>query len=323
MVRLTNHLEFLLAEHDCVVIPGIGGFVMRTLPSVYNKEEHSFSPMRKEIVFNCKLTHTDGLLVSSYAKIYGKVSEEAQTMVEEDVAELEAALNQCGKVSLGSIGTLARGEEGQLIFTTGNVDTLGSDTYDLPTFSIPALPPTDKKAERLQQKKDAAHAGRHKWLAPVIVAAAISAGLIWYMALPEKQQEETAFSTPPVEVSTPVEVEEKVKEEVIKEKEVIREAKKETISATKKTELEAKGSDAAKKGKYYVVIGSFPIEKKALTALKAYKRSGGKPNAGVLHRDGRYRVYAGNYAARADANAALAQIRRDMRYKDAWLFISK
>jgi hypothetical protein len=326
MVRLTNHLEFLLAEHDCVVIPGIGGFVMRTLPSVYNREEHTFSPMSKEIVFNRELTHTDGLLVSSYARVYGKVFEEAQAMVEEDVAELEVALNQHGTVSLGSIGTLIRGEEGQLIFTAGNTEPLGSDAYGLPPFSVPALP-----------KKDPVRAGRNRWLVSIIVVVAVMvAGAVWYITLPEKQQEVADVPIPvdipvPVEIQT-VEVEEKtveektVEEEIVEveKKEVIREAKKEAISAVKKAELETKESSVVKQGRYYVVIGSFPGEKKALSVLKAYKKSGRKTDsAGILHRDGRYRIYSGNYLTRADAHAALARIRRDERHKDAWLFIDK
>ncbi|MDR3137949.1 MAG: SPOR domain-containing protein [Tannerellaceae bacterium] len=325
MVRLTNHLEFLLAEHDCVVIPGIGGFVMRTLPSVYNKEEHSFSPMRKEIVFNHELTHTDGLLVASYARIYGKVFEEAQVMVEEDVAELTATLDQHGKVSLGTIGTLARGEEGKLIFTAGSEETSGTDVYGLPSFSIPVLPPEDSQEVHSPQKKEAVHVKKNKWWGYAIAVAATVIGLIWYTTFPEnalfeKQQEGTAI--PAVSEELPI----------LEEVPALREAKKEVISADKKAELEAleakvkkEVTSEVKKGKYYVVIGSFPGEKKALSALKAYKRrSGGKTaNAGILHRDGRYRVYEGNYTTRTDAKAALARIRRNERHKDAWILIDK
>ncbi|MDR3127629.1 MAG: SPOR domain-containing protein [Tannerellaceae bacterium] len=347
MVRLTNHLELLLAEHDCVVIPGVGGFVMKTLPPVYNKEEHSFSPMRREIIFNRELTHTDGLLVSSYARTYGKAFEEAQAMVEKDVAELEAILNQHGKVILGTIGVLTREAEGRLLFAPADADV----------FAMPALPKAEEEEEKepvlpAEEEETALPPSprKNRWWAYMLAGAAIGMGVAWYLTLPEKVQEEPAFAPVPVEVPVPVEIEpveiepvelvETVEAEApVKEEEGIREAKKEPISVAKKAELEAKvegdtqvksegdakgaGIGEVKKGKYYVVIGSFPNEKRALSTLKVYRKSGGKEDAGILHRDGRYRVYAGNYASRDEAKAALTRIWREGRYKDAWLLIQK
>ena len=65
MLRIITHIERLLLTHDCVILPKFGGFVLQTLPATYQEEEHLFRPMRKEVMFNVTLQHTDGLLSES------------------------------------------------------------------------------------------------------------------------------------------------------------------------------------------------------------------------------------------------------------------
>ena len=58
MLRIITHIERLLLTHDCVILPKFGGFVLQILPATYEEEEHSFRPMRKEVMFNVTLQHT-------------------------------------------------------------------------------------------------------------------------------------------------------------------------------------------------------------------------------------------------------------------------
>ena len=71
MLRIITHIERLLLTHDCVILPKFGGFVLQILPATYEEEEYSFRPMRKEVMFNVTLQHTDGLLSESYMQTYG------------------------------------------------------------------------------------------------------------------------------------------------------------------------------------------------------------------------------------------------------------
>ena len=56
MLRIITHIERLLLTHDCVILPKFGGFVLQILPATYEEEEHSFRPMRKEVMFKCNAT---------------------------------------------------------------------------------------------------------------------------------------------------------------------------------------------------------------------------------------------------------------------------
>ena len=119
MLRIITHIERLLLTHDCVILPKFGGFVLQILPATYEEEEYSFRPMRKEVMFNVTLQHTDGLLSESYMQTYGVDYRKAQLMLEEDIEALNVSLEQDKRITLGRIGTFSIGEEGQTIFTPG------------------------------------------------------------------------------------------------------------------------------------------------------------------------------------------------------------
>ena len=112
MLRIITHIERLLLTHDCVILPKFGGFVLQTLPATYQEEEHLFRPMRKEVMFNVTLQHTDGLLSESYMQTYGVDYRKAQLMLEEDIEALNVSLEQDKRITLGRIGTFSIGEEG-------------------------------------------------------------------------------------------------------------------------------------------------------------------------------------------------------------------
>ena len=59
-----------------------------------------FSPQLKEIVFNITLEHNDGLLSESYMQMYGVNYRKAQLMLEEDVDDMKAALQEEKRLSL-------------------------------------------------------------------------------------------------------------------------------------------------------------------------------------------------------------------------------
>ena len=121
MLRIITHIERLLLTHECVILPKFGGFVLQILPATYEEEEYSFRPMRKEVMFNVTLQHTDGLLSESYMQTYGVDYRKAQLMLEEDIEALNVSLEQDKRITLGRIGTFSIGEEGQTIFTPSRV----------------------------------------------------------------------------------------------------------------------------------------------------------------------------------------------------------
>ena len=135
MERLIEHIERLLLQHDCVIIPDFGGFVLQSVSAVYMGEEHSFTPTRKEIVFNPTLTHNDGLLVESYMQEYSKDFDKARQLVGKDVAEIKEVLSNYSELQFGTVGLFTKEDERVAFMQGKNSDMLFStQSYGLPVF---------------------------------------------------------------------------------------------------------------------------------------------------------------------------------------------
>ena len=73
---------------------------------------------------------------------------------------------------------------------------------------------------------------------------------------------------------------------------------------------------------YYVVIASFPTASQADTYLKDVDRKLCRHSDVVLNSK-KYRVYADRFTERKAAESFMENLRKDKRYKDAWLFVGK
>lgn len=82
MIELAQHIEILLLENDCVIVPGLGGFVAHYTSAMRVAEENIFLPPTRIIGFNPQLKMNDGLLVQSYMAVYDTDFSDATRIVE-------------------------------------------------------------------------------------------------------------------------------------------------------------------------------------------------------------------------------------------------
>jgi len=334
-----------LLTHDCVILPKFGGFVLQTLPATYQEEEHLFRPMRKEVMFNVTLQHTDGLLSESYMQTYGVDYRKAQLMLEEDIEALNVSLEQDKRITLGRIGTFSIGEEGQTIFTPGDSGVFNADSYGLPSFHFPVLRSLEEEREEVallagKKKKDVFYIPVSRKLIRVVAASA--AALFFVVSTPVKEVNLSAYTASfvPTEminyrfeepISQPEEIQISQVDEMVAEVTPKIEATKETEIAKAPSAPEVRKEVAvpapkaelvATKKMYHIVIASFPTEEQANEYISGVVRTQRK-NVSKVVRDGKYRIYADKFNNRADAESYMATLRKIEKYKDAWLFISR
>ena len=65
-MTLAQHIEKLLADNDCVIVPHLGGFISCYSPAQWIEKDNLFLPPGRMTGFNPRLTINDGLLVQSY-----------------------------------------------------------------------------------------------------------------------------------------------------------------------------------------------------------------------------------------------------------------
>ena len=116
MTKLDRHIEILLLENDCVIVPGLGGFVAHHVSARYDEQDSLFLPPYRTLGFNAQLTMNDSLLAQSYVDAYDMSYPEALRQIENEVNEIYHTLENEGFVELSDLGKLATNSEGKLEF---------------------------------------------------------------------------------------------------------------------------------------------------------------------------------------------------------------
>jgi hypothetical protein len=106
----------LLFEHDCVIVPGFGGFIGNFSPAYIDESTRTFYPPVKQISFNSNLNHNDGLLISKISLSTGVNYGDARHQVEEFVKELTGRLGKGEKIVFDHIGTFVYNQENKVLF---------------------------------------------------------------------------------------------------------------------------------------------------------------------------------------------------------------
>ena len=136
MKNLARHIELLLRDNDCVILPGFGGFVAHEVPAYYVSEEGLYYPPSRGISFNATITMNDGLLAQSYMKSYQVDYARANYMIDVAVEQLTDMLDEEGRVTLPHIGTLTQDINQSLQFTPDQAGIASPVHFGLGSFAI-------------------------------------------------------------------------------------------------------------------------------------------------------------------------------------------
>lgn len=114
--QITQLIGELLYRHDCVIVPGFGGFVSRSHSAGFNKGNNLLFPPAKHILFNRNLVHNDGLLLTSLMERNAISFEEATRLCEEYRQYIQSLLSAKKRFELHNIGLLYIDGENSLRF---------------------------------------------------------------------------------------------------------------------------------------------------------------------------------------------------------------
>lgn len=109
-------LPGLFWDHDCVMLPGLGGFVCNPRSAWYDEDKHQIVPPSRDVLFNPRLTTNDGVLANELMAKHGAMYPDAIQAVEALVQHVQNALNEGQPYRLPGLGKLYKEEDGQLRF---------------------------------------------------------------------------------------------------------------------------------------------------------------------------------------------------------------
>ncbi|MCX6281004.1 MAG: SPOR domain-containing protein [Bacteroidetes bacterium] len=136
-VRIT--IASLLEEHDCVILPGFGGFIGNYAPARIDAVSHTFVPPSKKILFNINLKQNDGLLCNRLVTDKGISYSDALAMVNGLVTSIRYNLKSGKSFIIPQVGRLFSGREGTLQFEQEKGSNLLPDAFGLQTFVSPPV----------------------------------------------------------------------------------------------------------------------------------------------------------------------------------------
>lgn len=140
MNGLEKHLEILLLHHDCVIIPGFGGFIAHHVVAKYDEQDGFFMPPMRVLGFNPSLTSiNDSLLAQSYIDTFDVSYPEALKMIEDEVSKMKSSLYADSSFKLASIGELRLNHEGKVEFYPNEYGIFSPALYALPVVDVASI----------------------------------------------------------------------------------------------------------------------------------------------------------------------------------------
>ena len=139
VIEIERHIEILLLDNDCVIVPGLGGFTAHHVEARFDESDDVFLPPLRTLGFNQQLKINDSLLVQSYIEAYDISYPEALRRIEGEVEELRQRLANDGYYEMTDIGVLEMNEDGNIIFTPCEAGILTPEIYGLSSFEMQPL----------------------------------------------------------------------------------------------------------------------------------------------------------------------------------------
>ena len=139
VIELERHIEILLLDNDCVIVPDLGGFMAHYSEAHYDDSDQMFLPPSRTLGFNPALKMNDSLLAQSYIEAYDISYPEALKRIEDEVNELRQHIENEGYYELNDIGVLRVNEYGSYEFEPCEAGILTPVLYGLSSVEIDPL----------------------------------------------------------------------------------------------------------------------------------------------------------------------------------------
>ncbi len=138
MKNLVQHIESLIIKHECVIVPGLGGFITyRDHATIRNNR--LYAPTTR-IRFNSLLTYHDGLLAEAYMQDRHISYSNALEAIKADVEQIVTSLNTGNTFIFGRIGALMQ-IDGNIVLRDNNCKFL-PENMGLPVVQLKRLATT-------------------------------------------------------------------------------------------------------------------------------------------------------------------------------------
>jgi len=324
MQSIPFHIAYLLTQHDCVTLPGIGAFIVSSSDEEKINRWGIISPPENILGFNPKIKHNDGLLTNSIAKEKKIPFEEANLLIDQYVTYILLSLDKGEKVEIPGVGILYSKDDKRM-FHPDKALSCNVLNYGLYRFSLPYLNDIQQQASILPEKKD-----KKPVLIPgsrksVTYFGSVVMALIAMCIVPIPLNKGRYSPTNIQYASMPG----LSMQYLSDEKEYVSEPEIQMPgdSSLTQTETETQQSKTTSVVRvtalhYYIIIASFQDQSTAIKTLSLIQ-SKGFENAAILNTDEKYHIYTNHFEDKSEAAKYLIEFKNDYPgYSNAWMLSS-
>jgi hypothetical protein len=333
-INVIKYIPGLLYLHDCVIIPGFGGFIGNYSPARINPVYHTFYPPYKSLLFNIHLKQNDGLLASCISREEQIPYDHAMDEIRKMILEWQQELENGRELLIEKVGKISKDTDGILQFEQDLSVNYLADAFGLTTLVSPAIrrPGMQDKLGKKLDRYIAAPAGTSRKVTRTLRWAAIMAlpvGLALYLSITNMDRirsfNETysGFLFPGSGPATGSKV---ASHWIVPDsKKIITPAPKVTparpVPVTLKPSLkpEVPGlTEPAVQNPYAIIVGAFRFRENADNLVAKLKQEGFEAGIFDTTSTGLYRVCVGSFTDKNEAIRQLASV-RSKNYSSAWL----
>ncbi len=318
MLDITEHIEYLLLHHDCVVVPGLGAFLMNVTHAFYDSKAGQFYPPHRSLGFNPEVRHNDGLLAASISRKECLGIENARMLLDAEVAAMRHQLEFTGEVSMGNLGILYKGATPDApVFEPSKYSITSLRYAGLNSINVKPIVQTEDVMSIANDSPRILSIPTPLKIVASIIVIMVGLGILYSTTGLVRSPEVTfasldtgislnAETTLPMETSFVSEPEPDISREI----ELFISAP--ANEALTETSAQIEDSSHFNDGdRYLLVVASLPSHKAAV------KHINGNPDLRIIEMDGNYRVYVGTCPtinkARAMADDVASQ------YPNVWV----
>jgi len=155
-MKIARYIGDLLYDYECVVIPGLGGFLTNDKPASIQPNTHHFRPPYKQVMFNAYLKTNDGLLINYIAREENISYQEAKAQVDKFVYLCDNALKSGKRINFHRVGYLYLNKNEKIVFEQDGSINYNADAFGLSSFVSPAIRHANAE-EKLREVVGAGH----------------------------------------------------------------------------------------------------------------------------------------------------------------------
>jgi cell division septation protein DedD len=148
MSAIDQHICGLLYDHDCVIVPQLGGFLSSYQGATIHPVHHTISPPSRKVAFNVFLKQNDGLLANQLSGAERIGYQEAVRKIESYAIACQKELGEGKKVIIEGVGILYYDSEKNLQFDPAPAANFLRDSFGLAPIQYLPVKQDNKKPEK-------------------------------------------------------------------------------------------------------------------------------------------------------------------------------